>query len=294
MSPMTAFRLGRISNLPTVWSNCLAGALLSGHFQFDGRIFILLFTMTLLYISGMFLNDAFDHEIDTMERPCRPIPCNLVSATTVFAWGFLIMLTGLFILQVTPSDFPDKAFTASYLSHNISAICLCILIVLYDYKHKRNPISPYIMGLCRATLYITAGLLYAPIINIQLIIGAAIVLSWTIGLTFLAKQETLNQIDKYWPVLFLLAPIIYGAVAAPQTATLYILVFLLLSIIIYSLYIIRVQKPGSIGITVSLLIASFSILDGLILAANGYEWLAIAVSIAVLPTLLLQRYIPGT
>ncbi len=150
------------------------------------------------------------------------------------------------------------------------------------------------MGLCRATLYITAGLLYAPIINIQLIIGAAIVLSWTIGLTFLAKQETLNQIDKYWPVLFLLAPIIYGAVAAPQTATLYILVFLLLSIIIYSLYIIRVQKPGSIGITVSLLIASFSILDGLILAANGYEWLAIAVSIAVLPTLLLQRYIPGT
>ena len=30
MTPLTALRLGRVSNLPTVWTNALAGIALSG------------------------------------------------------------------------------------------------------------------------------------------------------------------------------------------------------------------------------------------------------------------------
>ena len=43
----------------------------------------------------MYLNDAFDREIDAGERPERPIPSGLVSANSVFAAGFGLILFGL-------------------------------------------------------------------------------------------------------------------------------------------------------------------------------------------------------
>ena len=45
--------LGRVSNLPTVWSNCLAGCWLGG-WNRPGPV-LLLFGGTLLYTAGMFL-----------------------------------------------------------------------------------------------------------------------------------------------------------------------------------------------------------------------------------------------
>jgi len=117
-----AFRLGRVSNLPTVWTNCLAGALLSGNFSFDIRIFLLLVSMSLLYISGMFFNDAFDYVIDTRERPLRPIPSGQVSVLQVFAWGILLMLWGLLILYSIPIWDIGSDEGVIVLNSNIAAI----------------------------------------------------------------------------------------------------------------------------------------------------------------------------
>ena len=64
MNIATFLRLGRVSNLPTVWSNALAGAALAGAWPPDGRLVPLLAAMTLAYTGGMFLNDAFDRDID--------------------------------------------------------------------------------------------------------------------------------------------------------------------------------------------------------------------------------------
>ena len=75
MNWQVALRLGRVSNLPTVWTNTLAGIVLAG-----GRIercphrCPLLVALSLFYIAGMYLNDAFDAGIDARERPERPIP----------------------------------------------------------------------------------------------------------------------------------------------------------------------------------------------------------------------------
>ena len=65
--------LGRVSNLPTVWSNCLAGWWLGGGGNY-ANLLLLLLGATLLYAGGMFLNDAFDAEFDTQYRRARPIP----------------------------------------------------------------------------------------------------------------------------------------------------------------------------------------------------------------------------
>ena len=67
----TLLILGRASNLPTVWSNCLAGWLLGGGGAPES-FSLLILGSTLLYLAGMFLNDALDVQFDRQYRPERP------------------------------------------------------------------------------------------------------------------------------------------------------------------------------------------------------------------------------
>ena len=89
-----ALRLGRISNLPTVWTNVLVGVLLAGGSLADPRLPLLMLALSLFYVGGMFLNDAFDREFDAQHRPERPIPSGQVSARQVFVIGFGLLAIG--------------------------------------------------------------------------------------------------------------------------------------------------------------------------------------------------------
>src|SRR4029434_3657129 len=90
----TLLILGRVSNLPTVWSNCLAGWWLSG--AGTAKDFALLcLGATCLYLGGMYLNDAFDAQFDQQHRPERPIPSGAIRVETVWGWGFAWMGVGL-------------------------------------------------------------------------------------------------------------------------------------------------------------------------------------------------------
>ena len=62
-SPRTLLVLGRASNLPTVWSNCIAGWWLGGAGG-SMTLFQLCLGGTLLYLGGMYLNDAMDAAFD--------------------------------------------------------------------------------------------------------------------------------------------------------------------------------------------------------------------------------------
>ena len=94
-----ALRLGRVSNLPTVWSNSLAGLMLAGGgltVELAPNLILGLFLiMSLFYVGGMYLNDAFDRHIDAVERPERPIPAGLVSARTVYLAGYGMLALGI-------------------------------------------------------------------------------------------------------------------------------------------------------------------------------------------------------
>ena len=74
--------LGRVSNLPTVWSNCFAGWWLAGAGSWNG-LALLCLGATCLYLGGMYLNDAFDAQFDQQHRPERPIPSGAISAAAV-------------------------------------------------------------------------------------------------------------------------------------------------------------------------------------------------------------------
>ena len=91
-------RLGRVSNLPTVWTNVLAATVLAGGDWQNLRTAIVLVAMSLFYVGGMYLNDYFDRAIDARERPTRPIPAGDVSAGMVAAIGFALLGGGIAVM----------------------------------------------------------------------------------------------------------------------------------------------------------------------------------------------------
>src|SRR5262245_15143087 len=100
MTAAIALQLGRVSNLPTIWSNVLVGRVLAGGQPWRPATLLVMLAVSLLYVGGMYLNDAFDRDIDARERPTRPIPAGLVAANTVFAAGFGLLLAGISVLMM--------------------------------------------------------------------------------------------------------------------------------------------------------------------------------------------------
>src|ERR1041384_5712924 len=125
-------RLCRVSNLPTVWTNVAAGAWLTGAPPSPVLWNLVATAMSLFYTGGMFLNDAFDREIDARERPDRPIPKGEASAREVFALGYGMLGAAVVIVH----------WRAGFLA---AAACAALAgtIVLYDAWHKTNPLSPF-------------------------------------------------------------------------------------------------------------------------------------------------------
>jgi 4-hydroxybenzoate polyprenyltransferase len=178
----TALRLGRVSNLPTVWTNVMAGLALNGG-ALDVRLILPLgLAASLFYVAGMYLNDAFDWRWDAQHRPERPIPAGEVTARTVYLAGFAMMAAALAVLAAGPGR-PAPFFAGLGLG-------ACILI--YDASHKKNPLAPLVMGLCRVGVYLLAALAVAPRIASPVYIGAGIQLGYLVGLTLVARHETRN------------------------------------------------------------------------------------------------------
>ena len=166
------FDLGRVSNLPTVWSNCLAAWVLAGaafsksesmrFTELEGIFgrFAHLFTMpllcipaaaaSLLYVGGTALNDAFDADYDREHRPERPIPSGSLPLSLVWILGIcaLVVGTGVFVYMGTSSG---------DLMLPILAIALAALILIYDWVHKKSVWAVVPMGGCRLLLYVVVA-----------------------------------------------------------------------------------------------------------------------------------------
>lgn len=283
-----ALQLGRVSNLPTVWTNMLAAIVLSGGALADAQVVPLLLALSLFYVGGMYLNDAFDAEIDARERPERPIPSGQVSRGTVFGLGFAMLALGLASLAWI------GAMGDTGLWPPVGGLGLAAAIVFYDWYHKANPLSPVVMGLCRVLVYVTAGLCVALPLPAPLWIGAGLLLCYLIGLTYVAKQENLGEVKNLWPLLFLAAPVVAGlvyAVERPVTALFWLAFVIWMGV---ALWFLRRRQPGDIPRAVVSLIAGISLLDALLIAASGAPGLAVLALAGFGLTLVLQRVVSGT
>lgn len=290
MNLRDALLLGRVSNLPTVWSNMLAGMVLAGGMLAPGSLVLAGVAFTLFYLGGMYLNDAFDADIDARERPERPIPSGRVSRSTVYVAGYAMLFVGLALLGWL-------AYTGGLgLLALWAGVGLAVAIVAYDANHKANPLSPLIMGLCRMLVYVAAGALVAAELGASLWLGAGACLAWLIGLTYVAKQENLGQVKNMWPLAFLLAPVIYGALVAAGAASALTWLFVagLAGWALVCLRFVVRRGPGDIPRAVVSLIAGISLLDAMLIATAGQLVLSMLALVAFVLTLALQRVVPGT
>jgi hypothetical protein len=275
--------LGRVSNLPTVWSNCLAGWWLGGGGH-GAKLPWLIGGVTLLYLGGMFLNDACDVEFDRQHRRERPIPSGAISPGAVWRWGFGWLIGGLALLFV-------GGRTTGMLGVGLAA---CIL--LYDAVHKVVTFSPVLLGACRFCVYVIAASVgvragYGRALWCGLALGA-----YVAGLSFLARRESARGAVPRWPVALLAAPV---ALAGLMNAGVYRAPALWLALVLV-LWLARCLRPvwgtipGNVGRAVSGLLAGIVLVD----------WLAVG---PVLPrelnfvflalfggALLAQRFVPAT
>lgn len=195
----TLLVLGRVSNLPTVWSNCLAGWWLGGGGNYWKLPFLLL-GMSALYTAGMFLNDAFDEAFDRQRRAERPIPSGKISAPQVWKFGFVQLGLGILLLCVCGK-------TAA-----VCAVLLALTILLYDFTHKFFTASPWLMGACRFWVYVIAGAAGADGLNgFPIFCGAALAF-YVVGLSYVARRESVRIAVPVWPLPLLAAPIILALV----------------------------------------------------------------------------------
>lgn len=154
--------IARVSNLPTVWSNVVAGMAWGWHasrqaqttnprFLADGVLpltvvlnqgFVLLLAASLIYTAGMVLNDAADAEIDQRERPLRPIPSGRITRKKATIVGFTMLTLGALGLL---------AYTRSAWTLPLG-VTLVFLVLLYNAKHQRWAGAVVLVPLCRATL----------------------------------------------------------------------------------------------------------------------------------------------
>ncbi len=290
MNVGAALRLGRVSNLPTVWTNVLAGITLAGGGASPSQIAALMIALTLFYLGGMYLNDAFDADIDAAERPERPIPSGQVSAKTVFGLGFAML--GLGIAGLAHAGLGLAGGTGWNAAFAGLALAACI--TFYNWNHKGNPLSPLVMGACRMLVYIAAGAAVVSTPPLGLYVGAGVLLCYLIGLTFAAKQENLNQITNLWPLVFLAVPFAYAAGALRIDLTAAVLLAVFAFWVLYALSHLVVRSRINVPRAVVSLLAGICLLDALLIAASGEAGLAWIAAVGFPLTLAFQRWVPGT
>lgn len=279
-------QLGRVSNLPTVWTNVLAGLVLAGGPVSFPRLALLGTAMSCFYVGGMFLNDAFDREHDRRERPERPIPGGLATLREVLTFGFSLLGGGVLTLGYLAMDSGWPLLAGGLL--------LVLLIVFYDLHHKGNPLSPLVMAGCRAMIYFLAAFSLAPSLPSPVLIGAGALFSYTIGFSVLARYETAPRPGPLWPLAFLWGPFvaqILGITWSSGTA-------LLMAGLLGWLTLITWRTIRGTGAQVrqatGFWLAGISLLDAALIAGQGRLNLSIYAALGSLMTGMLQQRVRGT
>jgi len=278
----TLLVLGRTSNLPTVWSNCLAGWWLGG----DGnvkKLAPLLLGATLIYVGGMYLNDAFDAEFDAQFRRERPIPSGAIQQALVWRIGAALLGAGLICLAAL-------GWTAAILG-----VVLALCVVVYDAVHKLITVSPVLMAACRFLLYLVAASTGVEGVTGEAVWCGFALAAYIVGLSYIARVESTRGNLRYWPCLPLAAPIVLALIMNTGD---YLKPAMLVSIIL-GLWMARCLRytfggmDRNVGFTVAGLLAGIPWVDLLAVAYCPKPFAAVFIGL-FLAAVVFQRYVPAT
>lgn len=288
----------RVSNLPTIWSNCLIGAALGARTAAVDVVSVTPLLMALgactaLYTAGMVLNDWFDREVDARERPARPLPSGRISPRAALAVGNGLLIGGI-------------ALVASLDPWAIGcAAVLALMILTYDAWHTRSLVFVVVLGLCRALVYWLSAACQGPLaidrgalLVVPLILAAYVVLLSVVARNELTLDGKPGRAPLLlatacpgigWVVLFATGGGRFGVVALIALA-------LALGSSTWILWTGAALQRRRIPVVsgVQRLLAGICLLDAGFLMQLGYAWLAVAALAGWGLTLAFQRRISGS
>lgn len=283
--------LARISNLPTVWTNVLAGWLLAGGAWEWVPLTWLLVGGSLLYTAGMILNDAFDVKFDREHRRERPIPSGRISARAAWITGILMLAGGVAMCWL------GAGAGLGWVMALVAAI------LAYDAYHKPWAGSVLIMGACRTLLYCVAGSAVTGSLgwqaNHELVVKAVALGAYIVGVSLVARSEAKRGGDTAFgsalgwlclsvPGLAKIGLMLHGG--SPYQCGPALLVF---SFVVWRAGRILRGGPSAIGRAVGWLLAGIVVVDAL--AVTGHAPLVELCFMLSMPFLLLwQRKISAT
>lgn len=188
-----SLQLCRVSNLPTVWTNVLAGSLLAGAPIKAAPYTLVAGALSFFYMGGMVLNDLCDTESDRLSRPTRPIPSGRVSKPAALTLATGLFAAGFGALALAPS--PSGAG---------AALLLLATIVLYDRHHKPHPMSVLLIAACRFLVYAVAALAVSGQLARPVFVAAGVQLVYIVALSLVARRENQRRTPFAFPVMPLL------------------------------------------------------------------------------------------
>ena len=239
--------------------------------------------MTLLYLGGVFLNDAFDAGYDRQNRRLRPIPSGAISARETWRWGFSLLGLG--------------AAGLIWAGTTTAVLTLLLLgcILLYNLIHKLAGGAAILMGVCRLLVYLVAASVARNGVTGSVLWSGLALASYAMGVSWLARQEGGRGPAPYWPAIFLAAPLILAGLSddgfARQTGNMLSLV-----LVVWVLWALRHafwRAEPMVGYAVARLLAGIALVDLLAVADLARLQSGLFLLWFVL-ALLLQRYVPAT
>jgi 4-hydroxybenzoate polyprenyltransferase len=277
----TLLILGRVSTLPTVWSNCLAGWWLGGGGRYSALPW-LLFGSTFLYAGGTFLNDAFDADFDQQHRRVRPIPGGLIELEAVRRLGLAWLAIGWLILL--------------WLGRVPAALGLLLIacILAYNSLHRLITFSSVFLGICRFFLYVIAASVATDGVTGWSIWCGLAMACYLMGVGYFLPRERKHGALSHWPLVLLAIPVFlallmnadgFRSAALLLSATVVLWVARSLRYTLWS-------NERDLARTISGLLAGIVFVDWLAAADTPREWSAAFIALFA-ATLLLQRFDPS-
>jgi 4-hydroxybenzoate polyprenyltransferase len=242
---------------------------------------------SLFYVAGAFLKDAGDSDIDRLEHPDRPIPAGQFTRAGILKSGYglivfaLLALTAAHVLAVAEHGSKGIAWL-------VASLLLALLIMGFDVNRGFRSL---LLSLCRVMIIITGSYLLTAVLPPPVVVGAALSLSYLLGIAFIVKQEGVAWIAQSLPVLLLAVPIVFGLLHVSTSAWILLPIFLLCALICLAVYLVRRGRPPDVPRATKLLVAGICLLDAILIAPYAAtSWVLVATGL-FLVTLVLQRRI---
>ncbi len=186
--------LTRPGLLLTVWSNAIAGWWLGGGgpapvvpWVFAG--------LTLIFLGGALLHDAFDAEWDALHAPQRPIPSGRIRYKIVWRAGLVLASAGTVVLISRGPVFAALGLT------------LVSAAILYNALHRLRAAAPLLMGLGRLTVYLLGAAAGGWGIDGLAIWSGLAMAAYAAGVEEIRRAAASRRVPATPPVALLAAPI---------------------------------------------------------------------------------------